>query len=291
MQEHGMFAGGQRDSPVLSPLSIEGAIFLDAHPSDSQEPIDRQSPVIQCVNSMFDLAQFKRPRRPHSLGVLPADVSGLLVQDLGAHKISDLPIKFPGSNFRIPGRYAQCVPLIHRIANFEQRLNPTCFDEYFCYLTFHQGWVEKGKRQRPSPCHVDGFQGARFRPKVRCNHSYVVSNAVPTVYHEQGFDLDHLDDAKHNFFWEMNRQVELAGGKHAWMPVDNELVLMDCYCVHRGGEAVERVWRTFVRVSFEVRIFDHVDNGKNPLFAYDWPLVDRHIEKLGLAIWQPGQST
>ncbi len=277
----------ERKDKSSSLFSVDGAILLDGYGEQSREPIDVNSPVIADLNSVFDIRRFRIPRRPTSLGMLSTHEAGLMIADFVPGKVTDLPIKFPNTGFRIPREFGQFGPLIQRIANFERRINPR-YDEYYCYLTVHQALVARGLRQRPSPCHVDGFQGARWQPKVPCNHSYVVSNALPTVYHAQAFELDHLDDAKHNFFHELNRQVEVNGGAHWWQPQSNELVLMDCYCVHQGACATEDVWRTFVRVSFEVRIFDHMDNGHNPLFTYDWPLVDRHIGKLGLSIWSPG---
>lgn len=268
-------------------LSTAGAILLEPHPEDSRESIDEHSLVLAGLNSVFDLQQFKIPRRPLSLGKIPGHEALLLVEDRGVPRVTDLPIRFPGSNYRLPAELGQFESLVQRIANFESRINPRIHDEYYAYLTVHQGFVEAGARQRPSPCHVDGFQGARFPIKERCNHSYVISNAVPTNYYVQPFDLDQLDISKHNVFWELNRQVELANAVHVWQPEPYELILMDCYCVHRGAVAANRVWRTFVRISFEVRKFDHIDNTHNPLFAYDWPLEDRHIEKLGLTLWQP----
>jgi hypothetical protein len=144
------------------------------------------------------------------------------------------------------------------------------------------GWVERGVLQREAPCHVDGFQGARWRPKVRGNHSYTVSNAVPTAYYLQAFDFSALDEARHNYFWEMNRQVALSNSQFAWQPADGEMTLMDCYCVHRGMPSPVRIYRTFIRISFEVRIFDRLGNAHNPLFQYDWEMVPRDIEELNL---------
>jgi hypothetical protein len=43
--------------------------------------------------------------------------------------------------------------------------------------------------------------------------------------------------------------------------------------------------RTWVRLSFEVRIFDRLGNTHNPMFAYDWPMVPRDIESLGLSVY------
>lgn len=267
---------------------VDGGYLLEPNAELSTEILDPHSLVLNGINSVFNLGGFKQPRLPFSLGLLTEHELAAMLDGHGAEsKDTDVPIKFPGSNFRIPSKYRQLIPLISRIANIERRINARCYDEYYCYLTLHQSFVRKGLRQRPSPCHVDGFQGARWPGKVRCNHSYVVCNALPTVFHRQSMSLDHLDDTRHNFFLEMDRQVREAGGINAWSPLPAELLLMDCYCVHHGACALEDVWRVFVRVSFEVRIFDHIDNGRNPMFAYDWPMVDRHIGKLGLETWKP----
>jgi hypothetical protein len=58
--------------------------------------------------------------------------------------------------------------------------------------------------------------------------------------------------------------------------------MIDAYTVHRGTEATEATFRTWMRLSFEVRKFDRLGNAHNPLFAYDWAMVPRDIEGLGL---------
>jgi hypothetical protein len=107
------------------------------------------------------------------------------------------------------------------------------------------------------------------------------------VYYAQPFDFARLDEARHNFFWEMNRQVAATCSAHAWSPAPYELSLMDCYTVHRGAPAPAEVHRTWVRVSFEVRVFDRLGNAHNPLFDYAWPMVPRDIEGLGLVPFDP----
>jgi hypothetical protein len=55
---------------------------------------------------------------------------------------------------------------------------------------------------REAPVHVDGFQGSRWSPKVRNNHTYTVSDELPTAYYPQPVPvLLKLDESKHNFFW------------------------------------------------------------------------------------------
>ncbi len=69
---------------------------------------------------------------------------------------------------------------------------------------------------------------------------------------------------------------------HAWRPGKGEINMIDAYTVHRGTEAVERVFHTWIRLSFEVRQFDRSGNAHNPLFQYDWTMRPRDIEGLNL---------
>ncbi len=277
------YRGKHYTVPKLSP---QGMVIEPQEKAELQnEEPDASSPIIQKLNSVWDLDNFRVIRKPSRVAMLSTDERAVFSTRDRAPRTLDLPIKFPGSAFRVPAEFAQFSSVIQRVANFEWRVNRQCFDEYYCYLTVDQGEVQPGRLQREAPCHVDGFQGARCTPKVRINHSYVVSDLVPTVYYEQPFDFSKLDESKHNFFWEMNRQVALTDSAHSWSPQPCELSIMDAYTVHRGDLASERVYRTWVRLSFEVRIFDRLGNAHNPMFKYDWPMVPRDIEGLGLVAW------
>jgi hypothetical protein len=220
------------------------------------------------------------PRQPISLGKM-TDEECDTFSTPHVPRVLDMPIKFPGSGFRVPNAFAQFRAVIERIAHYEAALNGKCLDEYYCYLTVDQSWVEPDTLQREAPCHVDGFQGAR-QAKTKINHTYVVSDHIPTTYYVEPFDFSHLDETKHNFFWEMNKIVAGNNSAHAWRPEENEINLIDAYTVHRGSEATERVYRTWIRLSFEVRVFDRLGNAHNPLFSYDWEMVPRDIEGLNL---------
>lgn len=244
---------------------------------------EKEHPIVADLNSVWDNHKFMTPRTPISLGMMTeAERAVFSTPDLP--RVLDMPIKFPGSNFRIPKAYEQFRGVIERIAHYEAALNATSMDEYYCYLTVDQSWVEPDTLQREAPCHVDGFQGAR-QEKTKINHTYVVTDQVPTSYYVQPFDLAHLDETKHNFFWEMNKIVAEDNSAHAWQPAVNEINLIDAYTVHRGSEATERVYRTWIRLSFEVRVFDRLGNAHNPLFSYDWEMVPRDIEGLNLVAY------
>jgi hypothetical protein len=253
--------------------------------------IRADDPIIRCLNSTWDLAEFLSPRQPLSLGLLSVEELAAFAQP-GAVRVLDLPIQMPGSSeVRLPSALSQFSGAIQRIIDIEhQLLDEHTRTEYHAYLTIDQRWVAPGALHREAPCHVDGFQGARWQPKCKTNHTYTVSDLLPTAYYLQPFDFRHLDDRLHDYFWEMNAQVADTHEAHKWQPQAAELTMMDCYCVHRGveNETDKPVFRTWLRLSFEERrrVFDRLGNAHNPLFDYAWDMVDRDIEQLGLVAFR-----
>lgn len=272
--------------PVLLEPRLEQAMPVTLPPREA-------SPVLACIDTVWDRDQFLLPRRPVGLGVLTAEELAVFARP-NVVRVLDLPIKMPDDPvFRLPRALAQFEGVVARIARCELAVNPHP-EDYYAYLTIDQRWVAPGTLHREAPCHVDGFQGARWSPKCRINHSYTVSDLLPTAYYPQPFDLRALDETKHDFFWEMNARVAETDEAHRWQPRPAELTLMDAYSVHRGVEndGPEPVFRTWLRLSFEERrrVFDRLGNAHNPLFAYDWPMVDRDIEQLGLVAFRPGSD-
>jgi hypothetical protein len=270
-------------------FSREGGIeIMPVRDRSTFLPVPTDVPVMKSLNEIWDLKQFQIPRKPISLGILGDSLDRARFCRRGvAPRVLDMPIKFPGSHFRVPAEFVQFVSVIKKVADFESMINARCYDEYYCYMTLDHGYVEPGTLQREAPCHVDGFQGARWNPKVRNNHTYTVGDVIPTIYYVQPFATDHLDDTKHDFFWDFNRQVAETKSAHAWRPREFEITMMDCYCVHRGDRAPAPMHRTWLRLSFEVRKFDRLGNAHNPLFQYDWEMVPRDIEELGLVSYDP----
>lgn len=275
---------GYRGKHYLLPVfDTAGAVVLAAHPERATPPASPDGRVVAGIHGRWDVGELLRPRRPASLGTLSAAELAVFTRP-GAPRVLDMPIKFPDcAEYRLPRALAQFAPTIQRIVDVEHWINPHHAD-YFAYLTIDQGVVEPAQLHREAPCHVDGFQGARWHPRCHTNHSYTVSDVLPTAYYVQPFDLRALDETRHDFFWEMNAQVADTNEAHRWQPAPAELTLMDCYCVHRGVEASERTHRTWLRLSFEERrrIFDRLGNAHNPLFDYAWEMVERDIEQLHL---------
>lgn len=279
------YRGKQYQVPILDPAD---PVIVTPCPDRARSvlvPDAAEFPVIRCLSSVFRLDELLVPRRPVSIGVLPPEELAIFTRP-GAVRVLDLPIKMPDvDEYRIPRALAQFAGVIQRIADVEHRIHPR-HAEYHAYLTIDQRPVAPGTLHREAPCHVDGFQGARWNPKCLTNHTYTVSDVLPTAYYVQPFDFSRLDERAHDFFWEMNAVVAETGEAHKWQPREAEITLMDCYCVHRGVEnrTGAPVFRTWLRLSYEERrrVFDRLGNAHNPLFDYAWEMVDRDIEQLGL---------
>lgn len=296
----------------IEKLSYRGKHYLIPHfsPDDplrlSANPLDldtqakitaqrQQSPsmarTLDSIHQIWDLAQFQQPHQPVSVGLLDTKELSIFTQPFeksGGARVLDMPIKFPDNpEYRIPRALAQFAGAIQKIIDFEHHVNPHHAD-YFAYLTIDQRIVQAGTLHREAPCHVDGFQGARWNPKCYNNHSYTVSDVLPTAYYVQPFDFTGLDESKHDFFWEMNAQVADTNEAYKWQSQAAEITIMDCYCVHRGVPTDVPVMRTWLRLSFEERrrIFDRLGNGHNPLFAYAWEMQERDIEQLHLTAYR-----
>jgi hypothetical protein len=277
------YRGKHYELPLFDP---KDPIVLRAHP-ERATPANPAEPVLRGLHGLFDLGEFERPRKPVSVGRLEGEALSTFARP-GATRILDMPIKFPdGDDYRLPRALAQFEGTLATIIDFEHAHNPHHAD-YFAYLTVDQRWVEAESLHREAPCHVDGFQGARWSPKCHTNHSYTVSDVLPTAYYPQAFDFSGLDERVHDYFWEMNAQVADQDEASRWQPLPAEITLMDCYCVHRGVEAESRTFRTWLRLSFEERrrVFDRLGNAKNPCFDYAWSYVERDIEQLGLVAFR-----
>jgi hypothetical protein len=291
--ERTSYRGKHYEVPVFDATE---PVLLDvspAWPAGVPLPTKSASPVLADLDSVWDRERFLVARRPVSLGCLSADELVRFAKP-GAVRVLDLPVKMPDDPVvRLPRALAAFAEVVARIVAADLLVSPRPLD-YYAYLTIDQRWVAPGTLHREAPCHVDGFQGARWQPKCRINHSYTVSDVLPTAYYEQPFDLRALDETKHDFFWEMNAQVADTNEAHRYQPAPAEITLMDAYSVHRGVEndGTVPVFRTWLRLSFEERRrrFDRLGNAHNPLFDYDWPMVDRDIEQLGLVAYRPSSD-
>lgn len=235
--------------PDLGPSATRLCSFSDVW------SVDRYNvkPLIEKVGTVNDKESFEFP-------------AGL--------RVLDMPIKMPESDiYRFPACVARFSGLIKKIAEMEHATN-SYVDECYAYLTIDQGLVEPGATQRNGGAHVDGFQGSRIAEKTLINRSYVVSSCLPTIFYNHGFNLVDLDASKHDFFLEMDLQAQKA---EAIQPKALDIMLMNAYTVHEAAVATQKTYRTFFRLSYDVKVFDRLGNTHNPMFDYAWDMVPRDV--------------
>lgn len=274
----------------LLPLFDPSCIPIVVVPDHACIPTDPNHPILRGVGQPYDFRNFLRPRTPIVVGSIPPYVRET-VHASGLVNVLDLPVKMPGTGCRLPWALGQIAPLTRMVMDLAWSIDPEWFDRTICYLTTHQGSVGGGILQREAPVHVDGLQGARWTGQGHpVNLTFTVGSHLPTVFYPIPFNFvdNGFDIARHDAFWEMNACVADDNSAHTWQAEDWDVVLMDAYCGHRGSKALKYVERrTWLRFSFETRIFDRLGNAHNPHFDYAWKMVPRDIEQLGLMPFRP----
>ncbi len=182
----------------------------------------------------------------------------------------DLPIKLPSGAFCLPDVHNNTISVLKAllivVLNKEKQINPN-WQNYYCYLTTNQGYVGAGQSQRNGGAHFDGMQGVRYEEKLPVCHQYLISSCNPTIYYPHTFNFDRLDDNKHNFFTECDKQKQLD---KAFTAKSNCLYLQTAYCVHESPPAKEDCFRSFIRIEFSLKKFNRIGNTINPYLKTDW---------------------
>lgn len=180
--------------------------------------------------------------------------------------IEDLPIKFPGSAYKIPQIiWDNFGDLLVQQMELEDGINPE-IDSQYVYLTIQQGMVAPDRTQRPPGTHIDGFQKHSIIPQI-AQHQISVTNARPTVFYAAAVNEETLALPKKEFFKALAQDCE---NQPTYTPPLYELHLLNAYCPHRPDAATEEQFRTFVRFSISSIPFMGQDNTHNPLFDYEW---------------------
>lgn len=142
-----------------------------------------------------------------------------------------MPLKFSNTSYVIPRQLEALEPVIRRVAEYEKYLcsdNSIDHDDTFCHITYDSSTVNAGEYHRFPGFHGDGIQGTKLTPKVFVEHSYILTSAPLTEFCLQPFFLKHLDEAKHNYFLEFDRQAKET---NVYGSLPNHLYLIDPYIV------------------------------------------------------------
>lgn len=146
-EDHAEISSIRYVHPKLSTTGIE------FNPAGLWTPIINPNNILYAtLFKPFDVEQYLYPRFPVDMGFW--DTSGLMNGEVP--NVLRLPIKNPGTAFKIPVELVPLLKLIDRVANYDKRINPE-FDKAFCHITFDCSDVEPGQYHRFPGMHGDGL--------------------------------------------------------------------------------------------------------------------------------------
>lgn len=256
------------------PTPITPDITIDEYVSQPTGTVFEVSPDGSFHNSemMEDEEVFDYQKYKENSGVLkrvPTQNSALLTGE--ATRCLDMPIRLAGgTSYALPQEWSHLQPLLEDIITVEHHHNPNWID-YHAYLTVDSGEVTARQQQRHGGLHVDGFQGERINPKTKINRSYVITTNGGTKFHGRAFQV--LDPARFNVFQGFDLQAGVP-----YISQENALYFMNAYMVHESGFASRDGMRTFLRLSFDTKIFDRLGNTHNSMLDYQWDMVERDTQ-------------
>lgn len=204
----------------------------------------------------FNLEQYLYPRLPIDMGLVEEDEYNCDINVLR------MPLKFPNTDYRVPSELNGLMPLITRAAEYESFINPR-HNDCFCHITFDKSFIQADQFHRFPGFHGDGVQGVKITPKVPVEHSYIFATNPSTEFCLQPFFLTHLDESKHNFFLEFDKQAKEC---NVYGSLSNHLYLIDPYMVHRTPKILVPTKRVFGRITYAFTELQHPKNTVNPMF-------------------------
>lgn len=167
-----------------------------------------------------------------------------------------LPVKMPGTDFRIP-QNLQCFKRLIDEATSDYGVG----DDEYVYITAKKMFIDVGCAANRPGWHLDGFGTSDV--------TYIWSDEIPTEFCIQSFDLsnDHIASLE-----EMEAQ---ALPENIVTYFEGTLLRMDQHVVHRVGECKQAGYRTFVKISISKDKYNLIGNAHNYLFDYEWEMVER----------------
>ncbi len=220
--------------------------------------IDRWSPVYTDMMKPFDSNKYTVPRLPIHIG--PFNIK--LARE--CPNVLRVPIKWGWSTeVKLPKELLPLEEELSRLLHYDYFVTGEKWKQFFCHLTIDNGWVEKDQTHRYPGFHGDGLQGGKFKRKLVCEHSYVVTDPQATVVAMQPFFVSHLNEDKDNIFKAFDQQVK----KESLLRLlPGAMYLIDPYVVHESPKITEKVFRTFVRLTTTPSELLMPKNTNNPMF-------------------------
>lgn len=226
--------------------------------------IDSWSPIYTDMLQPFNFHKFTVPRLPIDMGKIDSDSIVALKK---CPNVLRVPIKYGNSTeVRLPSELLPIEEEIKRILHYDYFVTGANWKKFHCHLTIHNAIVNPGDTQRFPGFHGDGLQGGKFKKKLLCEHSYVLSDPQPTIISMQPFFVAHLNEDKENIFKAFDQQVRsdsLLGLR------PQHLYLIDPYIVHESPKITGKdpILRTFFRLTTTPTELLMPKNTINPMFS------------------------
>lgn len=178
-----------------------------------------------------------------------------------------LPIKLANkSELKFEDRLQCFEPLIAEAGfDFMREFGVENMRESYIYLTAKSLFITPDKPLNREGYHSDGFG----TPDI----NYIWSNNTPTIFNHSEFDLSFDDRLS---LIEMEQQAKPDREKTY---LDNCLLRLNQYCIHKCGIATKPIVRTFVKISFSKDKYNLKGNSHNYLLDYSWDMVERKLER------------
>lgn len=174
------------------------------------------------------------------------------------------PVIIPGQGLSVPGDMQWTLPLYFQ-AQWQQFIRG--IKRKFCYITIRHGFIMSALDDE---WHVDGF--STKIPHLP-EQNYVWASTQPTEFISRPFTVpDDFDPRVHNLHHYIQDYVATNAPVVQLKP--RRTYILDPYVIHRRPHIPEKLWRTFVRVSFtDIEINDR-NNHVNPVFGNITPDKD-----------------
>lgn len=220
--------------------------------------IDAWSPVYRDMMEKFNFNYFTCPRLPINIGKFN------MTKARQSPNVLRVPIKYDNSTeIRLPKELLPLKEELQRVLHYDYFVTGDIWKNMFCHITVHNAMVVPGQTQRYPGFHGDGLQGGKFKEKLICEHSYVVTDPEPTIISMQPYFVSHMNEDRDNIFIAFDQQVK-KDSLYRMKP--GNMYLIDPYIVHESPVITKEALRTFVRITTTPSELLMPKNTVNPMF-------------------------
>lgn len=178
-----------------------------------------------------------------------------------------LPIKLQGQHNPIIERRLDCFnKLVGKVCcDFIGEFGLNTYMDCYVYLTAKRMYVNPQCSFNRPGYHSDGFGTSDI--------NYIWSDKFPTVFNTTSFQLSEDDSIS---LLEMEAQAKKTNEVTF---LDNSILRLNQFNIHKCGEVTETTVRTFAKISFSGDKYDLKGNSHNHELNYNWELKDRKQQR------------